>query len=678
MSTTSIFYTYPHYETRVKDLSIYTPTYRAALPLHQPLFFMRMQQGPIGVPMWYSDYNYCLSLAGQGTMDKYSQYYSREAVFMQTCFDRQGCWGVRLATKDAAFSSVVLSCTVTTQLITQYEKDNFGNFVLDTNGNKIPLLDANNQPVQQPGYSLRWTATPIAQDQNPTTIPVLTVQLADGSQVQTFPIMAFQALYPGLYGDGLAFTMNYDANNLDPTQVARLSSLLYTFAPMAKDYNADTVSPIRTVVGEPSLLVSMKSSALDPNFNQDFAAAAQLQTQYWDPYALMSDLPYSVHIYSNYFQSISNAVLAVEPNLGITDPFMLDIFTGRDQNNLYLDHVQIVNDPTDPTNVVINQNYLIYLQGGSDGAIDDATIEDLTRQYLTENIYPQIVDEARYPFTHLYDTGVTLATKTAMIEFLGVRDDVKVVLSTQDCATSQVMNTMDEDLSVGESLHSSALLQPESMLWGTQCCRAEIYQQVGILNDTTRYAGMLPFTLDICSKRTLFQSKTYMDGMPKGLPDSAVTMFDVASVNWYPYDPTQKQLAWDTGLNWTQYYDSKRIHYADLRTVYAYDTSVLSSAIYTDVIIYAKQIIRQNWAFHAGRELPFAQLAALATKTTLLDMQAMLNGIYGVAIRFYQTEEEANIGYITHCECKLIGNPSDRIWITDILCYRDGYNMGAS
>lgn len=43
-------YTYPHWETNVIDNSIYTPLDNEILPLFRPIFFMRAQQGPVGVP----------------------------------------------------------------------------------------------------------------------------------------------------------------------------------------------------------------------------------------------------------------------------------------------------------------------------------------------------------------------------------------------------------------------------------------------------------------------------------------------------------------------------------------------------------------------------------------------------------------------------------------------------
>ena len=49
-------YTYPHWETSVIDKSIYTPLVREQLPLFLPIFFMRCQQGPVGVPVYVTSY----------------------------------------------------------------------------------------------------------------------------------------------------------------------------------------------------------------------------------------------------------------------------------------------------------------------------------------------------------------------------------------------------------------------------------------------------------------------------------------------------------------------------------------------------------------------------------------------------------------------------------------------
>ena len=56
------------------------------------------------------------------------------------------------------------------------------------------------------------------------------------------------------------------------------------------------------------------------------------------------------------------------------------------------------------------------------------------------------------------------------------------------------------------------------------------------------------------------------------------------------------------------------------------------------------------------------------------DLAYSLNGFYKAEVEFSQSEEEAKIGYISHCTIKLWGNPQQRIWKIDVECYRNGFD----
>lgn len=668
--STSLLYTYPHNEARVQDKSIYRANYVEEMPLHKPIFFGRAHKGPVGVPIWLGTTNYAKKMLGDGTFDKYSDYYSRESVFLQYCLESQGAFYVRLLSESAKSSSCLLSCHVTPANIPQYEKDTTGQFVLTTSGDKIPLMDGENA-VTAPGYKLQWIVSTISESTDISSLTVSTVT-DNGVTTQIFPIVAMRSTSPGKWGDDTGFKLDFNYSAMDQEQIARIKAITYMFYPVAKTYGQDTVSAVRTTYGDASVDVAMRPDAIDSRLDKNYSFAKVAEESYWSDTYQVSNLPYSIHVYDTNIKAIATGILGVETDLDITEPFLIDIFTGKTYENLPLDCVEIVKDDTNANNVTISKDYIIYLTGGDDGDIDDESMESLLVQYLGDDVYPEINDSARYPFTHIYDTGYTLNTKKSLIDFLGVRDDFKLILATQDCLSSS-MNTKDEDMSVGTSLHSSALLQPESVVFGTGCCRCEIYQQAGPLNDTTRYESFLPFTLNALIKRCNHQSKSYIDGQPKGLPLSRVDVFNVSKVNWFPCKAEHKQDSWSIGLNYAQYYNRTMIHHPDIRTVYYEDTSVLSSAIFTDIVVYAKHIIRYNWAYHAGKELAFDTLAAQAKSTTLADMQQMLNGYCGAELRFYRTDEEEKLGYVAHSELKLTGNASNRVWINDIICYRSDY-----
>ena len=239
------------------------------------------------------------------------------------------------------------------------------------------------------------------------------------------------------------------------------------------------------------------------------------------------------------------------------------------------------------------------------------------------------------------------------------------------------MNTEDEDQSLGSALYADCLLQPESTVAGTECCRAEIYQQAGILADS-QYDGIVPSTYDVMIKKSRYMSTSAITGQPLGLPLSEITVFKQKSWKWTATDPDRKQKAWDSGLNYFQFADTTSIHWPAMRTVYRYDTSVLVSAVFTDAVIYAKHLARYNWARYAGVELDFNTLKARAASDLSNDLSAMLNGLYKYSVEFSQSEEEAKIGYISHATIRLWGNAQQRVWKIDIECYRNGYDPDSS
>jgi hypothetical protein len=188
---------------------------------------------------------------------------------------------------------------------------------------------------------------------------------------------------------------------------------------------------------------------------------------------------------------------------------------------------------------------------------------------------------------------------------------------------------------------------------------------------TGTYRDFLPATLQIIMKKSQYASTDKLTGLIGGRPNSEVEIFK--SWNWTPTDAEIKQRSWDSGLNYFQYHSRQGIHWPALRTVYRYDTSVLSSANFTDAVVYTKYIVRQNWSIFSGREDTFDNIATEATDRLTNDLAYMLNGKYGVEVEFTQSEEEAKIGYISHAIVKLTGHAQQRVWVVDIVCYRSGY-----
>ena len=338
---------------------------------------------------------------------------------------------------------------------------------------------------------------------------------------------------------------------------------------------------------------------------------------------------------------------------------------------------------------------LHYALNGKDGDLTDWGHEARIRQFygLTyqyeENWNPKnIVDRGRFPYNTIFDTGYTLETKKALCDFLTVREDVKVILSTQNCnqylkdptqpaTASNIMNpelnTMARDESVGTALQSRVQLMRESVIKGTACCRATIFAHAGTLFGT--YKHIVPMTLWLAIRGSEHYNTVSMNGTCKGYPNSQVNIF--RTLNWVAPDEASHERHWNLGINYVQYYDMDNLHFPSIRTVYKYDTSVLLDDEFTDAIVFTKQAARDSWATYTGMDTPQAVYEALITKDLNARLLQIFNGRYTFDVEAYQTVEEANRGYVQHVAINIESPAVKRVWLVDVICRREGYDPTA-
>lgn len=653
--------TFPHPIINVIDYSNYEPEYVETLPLLRPIFFMRAQRGKIGVPVYCYGYNDAVAKFGAGTFDRATKYFSREALYLDKLFTRQGGFVVRLAPEDASYASAVLSCSVKKVDVVQYKMDANGQYILAPDGSRIPYKE-NGADKTEPGVELKWTLRALEDGETISNLKPQTIGEGD-EQYTVYPVLAVRANSSGSFGNDTGFKFYTDIDNVDTILANQVGSLPYVFGPVQKTYGQDTVSPIKSVAFNNNYETFVcKPNVVDDRVARQVSFDDVINNYYGDV------LPWEMHMYSENIEELGKMVMEVEPNDDtLTDPFLVNLVGTENIDGEQMTHVVFSEDDDA---IMLNSQRILYLQDGSDGDISDASIEELTRQYLLDDIYPEIFDVPRYPFTHIFDTGVSLDTKEAFIQFLGKHDSFKLVLSTQDANMGRY-NTKAEDLSMGSALHSACLLQPECAIKGTEVCRAEIYQEAGKLVDDL-YQGIVPFTLDAMLKKSQVLSVPYINGSIGGLPASEITIFK--EYNWVACDPSHKQLSWNNGLNYAQHFSMNQIHWPDMRTVYRYDTSVLTDGLYTDTIVFIKHAVRRCWARFAGTTMTFEQLAGLAQQNIMDTLRSIIGTKYTYSVRVEQSAEEAKIGYISHVYITLYGNPTQRIWEVDIECKRTGFN----
>lgn len=648
------FKTFPHYTVNVKDESAATVLRQEVLPLHRPIFFGFAEKGPIGVPQ-FGDYTALKEVIGEATFDARSPFFKHPHVFLRKCLEYQQAFFVRLATDDAAVASLVLQCAVKTGVqIPQYERDEFGGIVMENDAPK-PLMDGGLE-VQEPGVELTWSIRELASDENPADVKPVTDA---ATSTTTYPVMVLQATSAHAAGNKSGIKMWFDHTSLDQGTVSDIGAMMFNMSIMHQPYGYDTPVPVRDIFSNADAQFAFKPDSID-------SATARRVTfeDIIDNEFTTEPLPYDFFVYDNYVELIGDAVVAVETNdVNLTDGWMVDIMSGTNMDGYGYHHVNIITEDADDADgvdvVVMDESVIQYMRGGSDGDLSDEALDSLTNQWLTGDVFVDIYDEARYPITHLYDSGYTIDTKKRMIDFLGIRKDCKVVMSTQDVLID--MNTKAEDQSTGSALRSQLLLHPESVLFGTQVFRGTILQQAGYITDYN-WKGIVPATFDCMIKKCIWQGATFFKGKPKGLPNSAVEVFKTGSINWFPNSDDHKQLSWDTGLNYMQYYDMTGFHYADVRSIYPLETSVISDDIFCDMLVYLTHIGRYQWSVFAGRDenptLLFGDIEVSIAK----DIYDKFGQFINAEITVEQTDIDKQLGYQSTVTIAVYGNLPQRVW----------------
>jgi hypothetical protein len=685
---------YPHYRINVEDRSIFVPIASDELPLHRPIYAMHTQRGPVGVPVWCPSITEARKIFGEETFNPLNEkYFSPSSFYLNETFQNNGNFIVRLLGDCAEAAMLILEVSVKTTQVQQYVTDPiYGTRDRDEFGDWIPDTLAG----EQPGIDLNWkTRTSLRCDLDSGAViedleNLLPYNEVDdeADSVTTYPIAVFTSVSGGIWGNNVGFKLSWGIGPNANGAAERAGAIFYTLAPVEKEYDASSVDPLRTNFGDVSIDFVLKPNVIDESLPQAVSFKEVVEAQYSGNNAL----PYSVNVYSDNINAVGLAIAAVEVNrvdeLSSADPitsvvgpdgWLANIVSLQDLAGLPYDHV--VKHAT--SEVSLNDSSINYLKDGTDGddlnpdgTLPDDVLEALVRDFYELDINPDIVDRARYPYTHIFDIGWSTETKFVIIDFLSIRDDIKVVMSTQRVTLGESngytisVNDASTDAAVGSALRSAALVNRESIIKGTGAFRAMIMQQAGIPVGNL-YGKWLPTTLWYASKLALYHNRNFLSQEPAGLPNSDVDLFK--EFNWVPAAESARETSWNNGLNYLQYYSMTRLHFPALRSVYRFDTSVLAIDDFTNALVYTKHEIRRSWAKFAGVTRPAGILQDQIEKDLSARLERLYNDRYQFTVTVYQTDEEKKLGYVHHVRVDVTSPGQNRVWDVDLIVHRENF-----
>jgi hypothetical protein len=656
---------YPTTTLSIKDTSgastddLFTP---ATEGLNVPFGFVMAERGQPGA-IYFGGAAELTPLLGATTFDPTSKYYNTSTLFIGTAMAGQGVNVMRLVDPAAKTANMALFVTVTPEKVTQYKKGVAGNRIVDGNGNYVPKTAVDGVTVvKEDGIKLKWSCRPLGADEVFDFLVPVSTQVG-GVEVVTYPVMGFEVLSPGDYGNRQGFRL-YSTGVRSATIANAIESVLYRFAPVELPTRVSTTANfVPDIYGAAFNDVSFKSDAVyggtATNYNFDYV----LNNNYVNRQTGDTTLPYNVRTYGEHVGTIGQAILAVSPELGDIDPYLVDIVSAADTSGNLYDHVNLDID----SESVVNASVANYAKGGTDGDTSWSKFEELVADWLSGSDHGEFGNIQQHPMTHFSDPGFSMAVKPLLLNMLDLRDNIKIDLSTQDVALPA--NMPAQDIAAGQSLLFRAQMHPESLVNGVGCMRVGIYAHAGYLANGSSYRKLVPFTLNRLIQRRDLDGGRYIKGSAGGMPNSQVTIF--RKPNWVADSKVIQEESWASCINTVRHADRVRVHYPAIRTVYPNDTSLLSDDEISDRVIYTIKLTRAIYATYAGTRRDPKDVYPLIERDINNDCgSAFSNDNVKVLASLGQTAVDANLGYAVTARLVISGNAPMRTMNLDVIVAR--------
>jgi hypothetical protein len=631
------------------------------LPQHLPYVHLFTERGPETVELAAgADLT---RIYGAKSFDYRSKYANHATVLANTINAEGNSLMVRRITAADAKKARLRLCleTVPSEL-TVWNRNPDGTYELDINGDRV------SSGATAPGVLARWIVKEIPDGELVGSGVVMAGDLVGSDPMipsVVRPIMDLPASHKGMYGDNIGFrfyapTLNSSIAVDDEVildQEAYLYRLQFVERPDAKSSPVTT----RTLSGGQFVEFSFKDGVINKKVDAELSFGKLLPSSYRavDP---TSGLPPvygpcdELHLYKDNVEAALIEVGSAIEGVAVEDGHIYNFVGGVDVDGIPYDNFELVGPAQG--GILLTEGATHYLKGGADGTLDNDTFDTLVGNSVAnfENDELDLMDDAKYPFSVIYDSGFSIETKKKLLTPIGLRKDVYVVLSTQ--TDGEPANTASADSSMGVALRAAARMYPESVLYGTACCRAVIIPQAGYLTNSN-YDKLVPQVIDFAQKQARFM------GQGNG-EMRAGAGYDIAGNNHVSllnnlnntYKRTRvRNKDWAAGLSWSETYNRRSFFYPGFQTVYDDDTSILNSTINMAIAVELEKVCQRTWRDLTGNtQLTADEFVEHSNELIAKAVSNRFDNRVVIVPRTYYTEDDSKRGYSWSCEVNMYGN----------------------
>lgn len=685
-------------EQGIQDLSTRTlPREAENIPQHLPKFYVFARKG-LPVPELVSGSERD-QIFGSETWDLTQKYANHATVFANLVnAEGNACMIQRIIPEDANDeANLLLSLDVLPTKIDQYERNPDGSLKYDQLGRLVVLKDGAGVGITADGYKVKWVVS------NKTSISLFgTSTPTDGDQVDPitnvkstrYPIFELKVTSKGEHGNlsGIRLWAPTTASIATmPTKLMNDAEVYPYFISVIRKPDANT-SPksIETTMGEKRVMLSFKPNTVDPLTGMRL----YIGEKFIDSYENLTDLRYpkqygdfnKIHVYDNNIDTILSLFFASEMPF-FDSPDTSDFRLGPDntyvtsQKHLinFVSFVQSNNIPyyslmllDDATSIRLTELTNVYAKGGSDGTMNNAVFNNLVAKEVAEYANPlsNLQDLAVNVESVIYDSGFDLVTKKALVDFISLRKDTFVLLSTH--TDGDDLLDAAQERSIAARLRTYLDNFPESDYFGTPVTRGLIMGRSARLRNSL-YAKRLPLLAEVAIKSARYMGASngawktgyHFDGAPGSVVDY---MYDI-NITWVP--ASVRNANWDLGLNFVCSFDRRSFFFPALKTVYADDTSVLNSYFTAMVCCYLNKSAHRVWRSLSGvSHLSNAQLAQRANDMVIADVAGKFDGRYVIRPKAFFSDLDILHGFSWTLPIQLFSPGLKSVMQTNVQVYR--------
>jgi hypothetical protein len=644
-------------------------------PQHLPIFYFRAARGTNKHTL--ADISLLNSIYGKSTFDPLSKYYNHATLGIATVVG-EGNKVVTHRVTNSTHAKLILALDLLETELPVYQRDSYGDYVKDNNGSPLP------SGATVMGYIGKWVL--LADGANPNDelmdsgVPIVGQQPvtpggmtnADGVRSKVYPMVEFLCDFAGSEGNNVGFRLFANAQNVDTDALRDQKAFAYRFQMIERSTNYHTPDLVRNIFGTLTSDVTFNPQSVDLSGQSTYVKHV-INDRYSNTtdgrYEFTQPLMSKTHVYERSMEIVHNKLRKAEDRYMVQqangtydqhkewesedNKFTFNCVTGKNESNSPY-HTFVIDETATPDSVRLTPYTNVYLRGAQDMDLSDeayhaGVIRDVAGYNDPDHPYQEL---AVHVESALWDTGFPVSVKMNLIDFISQRHDTMLFLATHVNDNEEYTKALnlEQELSTAIALRTRLRLHPESEYFATPVTRAVIFGGSGRVRNaqyrnraTLAFDRMAKFARYMGASNYRWKAGEQFSHAPGSVVES---MYDV-NIPWIP--ASLRVRTWDVGLNLPLAYNTRDYFWPAVKTVYANDTSVLTSATTVMGCCTLEKIGHKAWREYSGVDyMTNAQLKDAIESYVLGEVFGIFDSRFVIIPKVWFTRNDVLRGYSWH------------------------------